>query len=203
MLFETKKLCFKDFICYTDLVIEDEKINFIVGPSGSGKSTLLKLFNKTQEYSLGDIFYQGKSLSEYKSISLRREVNLVSQSVYLFPGTVRENFELYYRYCECELELSDERMKKFLLLAEADFDVEECCDNMSGGERQRIYIAICISMEARVIMLDEPTSALDEETSEKVLGNIIQYVKESARTLVVISHNNYLAERYSENTITL
>ncbi len=202
-MFKTKNLVYMNFLCYYDIEIPAGCVTFIRGASGCGKSTLLKMLNKTQAYSDGEIFYKGKTLSSYDGAALRREVKLISQTTFLFPGTIRDNFSLFYRYCDYDKALTDERISRFLSIVEIDFDLDDNCDFMSGGERQRIYIAVCLSMESEVIMLDEPTSALDSSTSIRVLSNIIAYANENDKTLIVISHDNDLIERFSENTIGL
>ena len=160
-MFKTKNLKFRDFLVYNDIHILGGKVNFIQGPSGSGKSTLLKLLNKTEAFLEGDILFKGKSIREYESISLRREVKLISQSTFLFPASIGENFALFHQYCDYKKELTADVMREFLALTSAAFDLSTHCENLSGGEKQRVYIAICLSMEADIIMLDEPTSALD------------------------------------------
>ncbi len=201
-MFQTENLKFLDFISYADIHIKEFAINFITGKSGCGKSTLLKLFNKTENFSAGNIFYKGKSIADYDSLALRKEVKLISQIPFLFSGTIKENFDLFYRYCEME-NLTEEKMAYFLNITEANFPLESLCDNLSGGERQRVYIAICLSMDAKTIMLDEPTSALDSYLSHKVLGNIVSYVKKEGKTLIVISHDSKLTEYFVENLIVL
>ncbi len=201
-MIKTKNLCFKDLIFYDDIHVMKNKINFITGESGCGKSTLLKLINHTENSSRGEILYKDKSMKEWDSISLRKEVKLISQTSFLFPGTIKENFSLFYDFCDYE-DKGEEHMLRFLGIAEADFLLDTICDHLSGGERQRVYIAICLSMEAETIMLDEPTSALDAALAVKVLGNIVAYVKETMKTLIVISHDQKLTERFAEHLIPL
>ncbi len=199
----TKNLKFQNFITYQDLVVKEGFVNFINGPSGTGKSTLLKLFNRTANPSCGEIYYKDRLITDYETISLRKEVKLISQTSFLFPGTILENFEIFYRYCECKLNLNPERLKYFLELAAMNLKLESDCGTLSGGEKQRVYIAICLSMESEVIMLDEPSSALDKRLADRLLKNIIGYVKDNDKTLIVISHDEELVAKYSENLITL
>jgi putative ABC transport system ATP-binding protein len=74
---------------------------------------------------------------------------------------------------------------------------------MSGGERQRVYIAIFLSFLPKVIMLDEPTSALDKENSTKVIQNIIAFCKEKGIVVIIVSHDNQIVEHFAENIITI
>ncbi len=201
-MLKTKNLAFKDFIFYDDIHIIKSKVNFVTGESGCGKSTLLKLFNRTENFSNGEILYKNSPICEIDSIKLRKEVKLISQTSFLFSGTIKENFTLFYNYCE-STELTEEKMNCFLKLTEANFSLDTLCDNLSGGEKQRVYIAICLSMESETIMLDEPTSALDYNLSVKVLENIVSYIKETEKTLIIISHDNKLVEKFAENIICL
>ncbi len=201
-MIKVENLCFKNKIYYQDFEIRENTINFISGDSGTGKSTLLKLFNKTETQSNGEIYYQGKNVKEINSLELRKEIKLISQNTHLFQFSIKENFNLYYEYCEME-QLSEDEMKYYLNLLEANFPLDKHCNYLSGGEKQRVYLAICLSLGGKLILLDEPTSALDKELSIKVLHNIIKYIKDNNKTLVVISHDQKLVEMYAENTVTL
>ncbi len=201
-MLKTKNLCFKNLIFYDDIHIMKSKINFIVGESGCGKSSLLKMFNRTENFSGGEILYKGKPIGEIDTIALRKELKLISQTTFLFHGTIKENFALFYSYCEAN-HVDEERMRFYLERTQANFPLDTLCDQLSGGEKQRVYLAICLSMEAETIMLDEPTSALDYDLSVKVLENIIAYAKEANKTIIVVSHDNALVEKFAENIIDL
>ncbi len=201
-MFKTKNLTFKDFISYNDLHIIKSKINFVTGESGCGKSTLLKLLNRTENFSGGEIFYKNQPLHKMDSIALRKEVKLISQTPFLFNGTIEENFALFYHYCETTA-ITEECMKFFLSLTEAPFPPNTLCNHLSGGEKQRVYLAICLSMDAETILLDEPTSALDFDLSVKVFANIVSYAKKHDKTLVAISHSQALITQFAENIIPL
>lgn len=202
VIMETKNLSFHDMIHYKDMQIHKDKVNFIVGSSGTGKSTLLRLFNGTLTPSSGEIRYDGKNILDINPIELRKEVSLISQSVYLFDASIKENFELFYEYRG--LKAPDEtEMRKFLQLCQITFPLDKDCMTMSGGERQRVYIAIFLSFLPKVIMLDEPTSALDKENSTKVIQNIIAFCKEKGIVVIIVSHDNQIVEHFAENIITI
>ena len=193
---------FRSVISYPEINVERGKATFIRGESGCGKSTLFKLFNAALSPDGGEIFYNGKNIDEYNSVLLRREIILVSQSVYLFDKTIEENFSKYYEYRGIA-PLGKEKMKEFLDICCADFSFDSDCKTMSGGERQRIFTAICMSFMPKVLMLDEPTSALDEKTSEAMMKNIKDFCNKNDITLLCISHDPKLAEKFADNVITL
>ena len=193
---------FQSMIRYPDIKIAKGKTTFIHGPSGCGKSTLLKLINGTTSPDSGEIFYKGNNIENIDTIDLRREILLVAQSVFLFTGTIEENFKKYYEYRDRDLP-TKETMEKFLKICSAEFSLETRCETMSGGERQRVYISIFLSFLPDVLMLDEPTSALDNTSSDIMMSNIKNFSKDNEMTTIVVSHYLTLAEKYGDDIIVL
>lgn len=193
---------FQSMIRYPDIKIAKGKTTFIHGPSGCGKSTLLKLINGTTSPDSGEIFYKGNNIENIDTIDLRREILLVAQSVFLFTGTIEENFKKYYEYRDRDLP-TKETMEKFLKICSAEFSLETRCETMSGGERQRVYISIFLSFMPDVLMLDEPTSALDNTSSDIMMSNIKNFSKDNEMTTIVVSHYLTLAEKYGDDIIVL
>ncbi len=202
ILFQAKQLCFHDKICFADLKIPVGKTTFITGPSGTGKSTLLRLFNGVLSPTYGQLYYLGRNLEEFDTIELRKEVLLVSQAVFLFDGSIRDNFADFYEHREKNLP-GDETIKKFLAICCLPFEPDATTNTMSGGEKQRLYLAIFLSFHPAVLMLDEPTSALDSETANRVMQNIITYCQAEGITVIAVSHDQALTKRFGENILTL
>lgn len=202
MNIEIKKVNFENLIDYPDVSIETGQVTFICGSSGCGKSTLLRLLNGTVSPGKGEIILDGRSIDEFDTVVLRRELMLVSQSVYLFDSTIKENFEEFYGYSGLPVP-DDDAIASWLSLCCADFPLDMSCISMSGGERQRVYIAIYLSFKPKVLMLDEPTSALDSQTSARLMENLTEYCKSNGMTMIVVSHDRTLAERYATKTILL
>lgn len=201
-IIKTKDLVFEDFIRYPDISIERGKVVFLVGSSGSGKSTLLKLFNATLSPSSGAIFYEGKNIDEIDTLKLRQEVLLVGQSVYLFDGSIRDNFEKFYSYREMDMP-DEEAMLEFLSICQLDFPLETQTSILSGGEAQRLYTAIFLSFLPKVLMLDEPTSALDANNAKSLLREIIKLAKTKDMTVIVVSHDKSLSDEFAEELIDI
>ena len=201
-LFKAKQLCFHDTICFADLEIPNGKTTFVTGPSGAGKSTLLRLLNGVLSPTHGQLYYLGRNLEEFDTIELRKEVLLVSQAVFLFDGSIRDNFADFYEHREKNLP-GDETIKKFLAICCLPFEPDATTNTMSGGEKQRLYLAIFLSFHPTVLMLDEPTSALDSETANRVMQNIITYCQAEGITVIAVSHDQALTKRFGENILTL
>jgi ATP-binding cassette subfamily B protein len=163
----------------------------IVGPTGSGKSTLLRLLLRFYEVGGGRIRLDGKDIRQLNLRDLRRDVGLVSQDIYLFQGSVRDNL-LYGRSWA-----SDEQL--FEAMAEAgggdllgslpgglDAQVGERGARLSGGQRQRVAIARALLKDPPVLALDEATSHLDYET-EAVVQKSLREVG-SQKSVIVVAH---------------
>ncbi len=202
LIVETRGLEFLDLLRYPDLAIEENKTTFILGESGCGKSTLLRLLNATLLPSAGEIFYRGKNVRQLEVLPYRRKVLLASQDVYLFDGSIRENFDAYYQLRE-DPPIGEEDIRRFLSLCCLDFELNTPCGRLSGGERQRVFLAICISFGFDLLLLDEPTSALDEKTARQLMTNLKDYISAQGKTLAAVSHSRELAEAFGDRIILL
>lgn len=187
---------------YDDFAIDKNEVVFVVGKSGSGKSTLLKLINNTLQMKSGRIFYKDENILNIKPVELRRNIIMTSQENFLFDMTIRENFHEFYKLCDLE-ELTDEEIAKFLKIINFDVDVNLDVEKLSGGEKQRVFLAIALSLNPEVLLLDEPTSALDNKTAFDMMKNIVDYCKHNDITLVVVSHARQLVDEFADKIIDL
>jgi ATP-binding cassette subfamily B protein len=174
-----------------NLNIEAGKTTAIVGSTGSGKSTLIKLLLRLYDLDSGEINFDATELKQLKLESLRRNIGLVSQDVFLFEGTVFENIAYG------NLDASNEEVWNAANQSEAtDFInqlpnkentiVGERGQKLSGGQRQRISIARAILKNPEILILDEATSAVDNET-EAAIQRSLDLLKQN-RTVIVIAH---------------
>lgn len=201
-LFNIEDVNYKKIIRYPNIEISEGGATFIFGESGSGKSTLLKLLNGVLSPTEGIIKYADKNIEDYDPISLRREVLLISQSVYLFDMSIKDNFKEYYAYRDLE-NISEEAMKSYLDICSVHLPLDSMCSVMSGGERQRVFIAINLSFQSKVLMLDEPTSALDYKNANALLENVKSFCKKEDKTLLIVSHDRAIANKFADNIINL
>jgi ATP-binding cassette subfamily B protein len=174
-----------------NLNIEAGKTTAIVGSTGSGKSTLIKLLLRLYDLDSGEINFDATELKQLKLESLRRNIGLVSQDVFLFEGSVFENIAYG------NLDASNEQVWNAANQSEAtDFInqlpnkentiVGERGQKLSGGQRQRISIARAILKNPEILILDEATSAVDNET-EAAIQRSLDMLKQN-RTVIVIAH---------------
>lgn len=167
------------------------KTTAFVGATGSGKTTLIKLLLRFYDPDEGEIRIGGKSLRQLRMEALRRAVGLVSQDVFLFHGTVRENL-VYGRP-----DATEEEIVAAAQVAEAHDFIEalpegyetvvgERGQKLSGGQRQRLSIARAVLKDPPILILDEATSAVDNETEAAIQRSLAKI--SVGRTAVVIAH---------------
>lgn len=163
----------------------------IVGPSGAGKSTLASLILQFYKPSSGQLFYDGKSASEYSLTDIRNQVAIVPQDVLLFGGTILEN--IHYGKLDATIEQIKEAAKRanaheFIMGFPEGYDtvVGERGVKLSGGQRQRIAIARALLKDPSILILDEATSALDSE-SERLVQQALEELMKN-RTSIIIAH---------------
>ena len=167
-----------------------EKLAF-VGPSGGGKTTLCNLIPRFYDVTEGKILIDGKSITDVTLKSLRKNIGIVQQDVYLFSGTVLENI-LYGRPDASREEAIDAAKKAgahaFIEELKNGYDtyVGERGVKLSGGQKQRISIARVFLKNPAIMILDEATSALDNE-SEFEVAKSLQKLSEG-RTTITIAH---------------
>ena len=167
-----------------------EKIAF-VGPSGGGKTTLCNLIPRFYDVTGGEILLDGKNIKKYTLKSLRENIGVVQQDVYLFSGTVYENIS--YGKPGATMEDVVEAAKKagaheFITELKDGYDtyVGERGVKLSGGQKQRISIARVFLKNPPIIILDEATSALDNESEFAVARSLNKLAE--GRTTITIAH---------------
>ena len=163
----------------------------IVGSTGAGKTTLVKLLLRFYDVQQGCIRLDGHDLRDLRLKDLRRAIGFVSQDVYLFHGTVRENIA-YGTF-----DATDEQIVEAAKIAEAhdfimslpqgyDTIVGERGQKLSGGQRQRVSIARAVLKDPPVLILDEATSSVDNETEALIQRSLEKIAV--GRTTIVIAH---------------
>ena len=181
----------RDVLSAFSLKIKKGEQLAVVGPSGAGKTTLCALIPRFYEPASGRILIDGTDIKDVTLRSLRSNIGVVEQDVYLFSGSVRENIA-YGRDGA-----TDEEIRKAASLAGALDFIEELPNGfdtyvgergvkLSGGQKQRIAIARVFLKDPPILILDEATSALDNE-SERLVRDSLSRLAEG-RTTVTIAH---------------
>jgi len=163
----------------------------IVGATGAGKSTLVKLLLRFHDPDTGSVTIDGVDVRELKREELRRAIGLVSQDVYLFHGTVRDNLLVGRPEAnDAELRAAAEAAEAWSFIEAMpeglDTIVGERGQKLSGGQRQRLSIARAILKDPPILVLDEATSAVDNETEAAIQRSLAAITRD--RTTIVIAH---------------
>ncbi len=174
-----------------DLKINAGETVAFVGPSGAGKTTLCSLLPRFYDVTSGSITIDGIDIRKMKLASLRNQIGIVQQDVFLFGGTIRENIE-YGRLGSSDVEIMDAaRRARLDGVIEAmpmglDTVIGERGVKLSGGQKQRLAIARMFLKNPPILILDEATSALDTETERAIQQSLTELAK--GRTTLVIAH---------------
>ncbi len=163
----------------------------IAGPTGGGKTTMTKLLLRFYDVTEGTIKLEGVDIRELDTADLRKNIALVSQDVYLFHGTIRENIG-YGRAHASDAEIIEAAKKAQLhdfittLLEGYLSIIGERGIKLSGGQRQRLSLARAILKDAPILILDEATSAVDTETERAIQQSLAQVTR--GKTALIIAH---------------
>jgi len=197
------KIEFRDIKLSINGVSVLEDINFtaeagstigILGSTGSGKTSLVNILTRFYEPDYGAILLDGVDIRRYTLSSLRRNIGLAMQDVFLFSDSVKGNISY------CRPEMDDENIRKRALQADVESFIHEMGDGystlvgergvgLSGGQRQRIALARALAVEPAVLILDDTTSAVDSETE--------QYIQRQLKSLDFPCTKIIIAQRIS------
>lgn len=173
------------------LHIEQGKTIALVGPSGGGKTTICHLIPRFYEVDEGSISIDGIDITDMTRLSLRKNIGMVAQDVFLFNGTIRENIA-YGRLDATDEEIMEAAKKAnihdYIMTLDEGYEtnVGERGVKLSGGQKQRISIARVFLKNPAILILDEATSALDNAT-EMLIQQSLEKLSEG-RTSVVVAH---------------
>lgn len=176
-----------------DLEIETGDFVVILGASGSGKSTLLNVISGLEKPDEGSIQYDQTEITTLSDEQLtefrKNNIGFIFQQYYLLPHlNVDKNVKM-------GADLIDNRdYRKIIKAVGLENKENKYPGELSGGEQQRVSVARALAKKPKVLFLDEPTGALDEETGRLLLNYISQLQKEYTFTIVMVTHNQNIAE---------
>lgn len=172
---------------------EKNKFIGIIGISGSGKTTILDLLIKLYDNYSGEIYFDDINLKVISAKSLRQNVTKVSQDMFLFPGTIKENLKMVNESAsenEIMNVIREVGLKEFIdnLPDGLDTLIGEDGNRISGGEKQRLCIAQGLLRNSKILLLDEVTANLDKNSEENIKNTILKLMMKYKLTVISISH---------------
>jgi putative ABC transport system ATP-binding protein len=190
------------------LSIPEGQFLALLGSSGSGKSTLLNLIAGLDRVTAGSILARGHNLAELSPLELaryrRNTIGMVFQSFNLLPRmTLEENIELPLRLAEVERAERAGRVREALERVGLTHRVGHRPTELSGGEQQRVAIARALVNRPKILLADEPTGNLDSATGESILALLRDLQQQLGMTIVMVTHERPLAERFANRLATM
>jgi ATP-binding cassette subfamily B protein len=163
----------------------------IVGQTGSGKSTVAKLINRIYDTNAGRVLIDGVDVRDWKLESLRRQISIIEQNLFLFSRTIAENIAFGDPNAtreQIEQAAREAQAHEFIMSFADGYDtvVGERGVTLSGGQRQRIALARAFLTDPRILILDDSTSAIDSATEDQI-QQAIERASEN-RTTILITH---------------
>lgn len=181
----------REVLSHVNLDIKKGKTFALVGPSGGGKTTICHLIPHFYDYKEGEIFIDGKEIHDITMESLRRNIGIVQQDIYLFNATIKENI-LYGRLDATDEEVVEAAKRanihEYIMSLEKGYETEigERGVRLSGGQKQRLSIARVFLKNPPILILDEATSALDNTTEILIQQALDELCK--GRTTLIVAH---------------
>ncbi len=180
----------------------------IVGPNGAGKTTLLKCLNRILEGATGSIIVAGRPLEDYSQRDLAKLMSYVPQADERYlPFSVHE-FVMMGRYPHLSpfssVSEADERaVRKAMALTDCLNLSERALTSLSGGERQKVFVAAALAQGAEILLLDEPTTFLDPRHQTEIYRTLEALNRDSGITVVLVTHDINLGSVFGRTVVAL
>lgn len=183
------------------LQIPPNSITSFIGPNGAGKSTVLNMLTRLTNIDLGDVKLDEISLGDWCNNSLAKELAIMTQSHELnVKLTIRELVSFgRFPYSKSNLTLEDDmKINEAVSYMELHDIADKYLDEVSGGQRQRAYIAMVIAQDTKFIFLDEPTNNLDIYHSSQMMKLVRKMCDDFGKTIIMVLHEINFASVYSD-----
>jgi lipoprotein-releasing system ATP-binding protein len=186
-----------------DITVNPGETMAIIGASGAGKSTLMNIMGTLEPPSRGTVTFEGQdvgTMNESRICHLRnREVGFVFQFHHLLPEfNALENTVIPALIAREDNKSAREKAVSILTNVGLEKRLKHRVGELSGGEQQRVAIARALIMRPKILLADEPTGNLDSVTGEEIIEMLLHIKKEQNLSLIMVTHNQKLAERMSK-----
>ncbi|MCL1990034.1 MAG: ATP-binding cassette domain-containing protein [Defluviitaleaceae bacterium] len=196
----------KEVVKDLSLEIEKGKITALVGENGAGKSTVLSMIARFMKVNNGEIMLDGQSIRSIKDLEMAKKMAVLKQmNVANVKLTIRELVELgRFPHSKGRLTAADhqavDQALEYLTLHNIQ---HQYLDEISGGQRQRAYIAMVVAQDTEYVLLDEPLNNLDMRNSVNIMKILRKLADELGKTIVMVIHDINFASAYADNMVAL
>lgn len=207
---ELKKIfkTYGDKVILDDLsiTIEKGKITSFIGENGAGKSTLLSIIARLMKSNGGEILLEGRNIYDIEESEIAKKVSVLKQANNInIKLTIRELVSFgRFPYTKGRLKKEDERIINEAISYLGLEDIQyKYIDEISGGQKQRAFIAMVVAQNTEYILLDEPLNNLDMKHSVQIMKILRRLVDELGKTIILVIHDINFASCYSDNIVAL
>ena len=189
-----------------NLSIDEGETHVLLGPNGAGKSTLLSIITRLMKRDLGEVYIEGKEISQWDKKELSKKIAILKQSNNLnMRLTIRELVSFgRFPYCEGRLTEEDEKFVDDAIEYMNLVDIQnKYLDELSGGQRQRAFIAMVIAQGTEYIFLDEPLNNLDMKNASSMMKVLRNLCDELGKTIILVMHDINFTACYSDYIVAL
>jgi iron complex transport system ATP-binding protein len=191
-----------------DFEVEEGQITTIIGPNGCGKSTLLKTIGRIIKQKSGRVFFRDQDLAHIKTRVIAKNLALLPQNPQAPAELKVEELVSYGRFPHRKnLNSLSPKDKEIIAWAMEATRIIPFRDreigSLSGGQRQKVWLAMALAQETEVLLLDEPTTYLDMAHQLEVLQTIVRLNREQGRTIVMVLHDINHAARFSHRIVAM
>lgn len=202
----SKKYENKTVLQHVDLEIPRGQLIAFIGPNGAGKSTFLSLVSRLQPQSSGDIFLDREEVRSWKSKELAKKLAILKQSNTIQLNiTVRELVSFgRFPYNRGRLTAEDEALiDQAITQMELQEMVNESIHSLSGGQLQRVYIAMILAQDTEYVLLDEPLNNLDMNHANQMMHLLKKLVEEQNKTVLIVLHDINFAAGFADHIVAM
>jgi molybdopterin-binding protein len=170
----------------------------LLGPNGAGKTTLLRIVAGLEKPTTGEIRFESETVAENSINQTRLKTTMVFQKTTLFNTSVYKNIVYGLRLRGCSRRETDEKVREVLKTVRLDGYAKRPAKQLSGGEQQRIALAMALVLDTDILLLDEPTANIDPR-NVSIIEDVLSWVsKEKKTTVIMATHNVFQAETLAQ-----
>ena len=202
----SKKYGSKAVVNDVSFQIKRGKITSFIGPNGAGKSTILGMMSRLLKRDSGEVFIDGKELSQWKTNELAKVLAILKQSNHLSVRLTIRDLVAFGRFPHSQgnlTEVDQAKIDEALHYMQLEDIQDKFLEELSGGQRQRAFIGMVLAQDTDYILLDEPLNNLDMKHSVQIMKMLRRITDELGKTVIIVIHDINFASCYSDEIIAL
>lgn len=202
----SKKYGSKAVVNDVSFQIKRGKITSFIGPNGAGKSTVLGMMSRLLKRDSGEVFIDGKELSQWKTNELAKVLAILKQSNHLSVRLTIRDLVAFGRFPHSQgnlTEVDQAKIDEALHYMQLEDIQDKFLEELSGGQRQRAFIGMVLAQDTDYILLDEPLNNLDMKHSVQIMKMLRRITDELGKTVIIVIHDINFASCYSDYIVAL